>query len=64
MLEKAAGVALVDLTNVALNLQEFQYNGLDRAGVFSRYPSLEFVEEDVKRLAAAVLELAARLGVG
>jgi hypothetical protein len=64
VLEKAAGVALVDLTNVALNLHEFQYNGLDRAGVFSRYPSLEFVEEDVRRLAGAVLELAARLGAG
>nr|WP_231818804.1 PaREP1 family protein [Thermoproteus tenax] len=28
-LEDAAGLKLYDLTNVAINLHEFQYNGLD-----------------------------------
>ncbi len=62
LLEEAAGIELVDLTNVAINLHEFQYNGLDKSGVFSRYPALEFVESDIKRLVNAVLRLTAELG--
>ncbi|AEA12610.1 PaREP1 domain containing protein [Thermoproteus uzoniensis 768-20] len=61
VLEEASGLKLADLTNVALNLHEFQYNGLDKSGTFSRYPSLELVEADVKRLANAVLELVSKL---
>lgn len=32
----------------ALDLHQFQYNGLDREGVFSRYTTLEIVERDIK----------------
>ncbi|MGC8583667.1 MAG: hypothetical protein ACP5I3_09735 [Thermoproteus sp.] len=40
VLEEASWLRLADLTNVALNLHELQYNGLDKSGAFSRYSSL------------------------
>ncbi len=35
---------------IALNLHEFQYNGLDRDSEVSRYSSEELVRKDVVRL--------------
>jgi len=40
-LEEATGLSLYDLTNLALSLHEFQYNGLDKSGVYSRYPFID-----------------------
>ncbi|ABP50879.1 MULTISPECIES: PaREP1 family protein [Pyrobaculum] len=57
VLEQLTGKPLSDLTNIALNLHEFQYNGLDEAGVFSRYPSLEYVIDDIRKLVDQVLQL-------
>ena len=34
VLEQLTGKPLTDLTNTAINLYEFQYNGLDEAGVY------------------------------
>ena len=36
-LEEAYGKELIHLTDIALNLHEFRYNGLDPEGVVSRY---------------------------
>ena len=54
-LSAVEGEGLVHYANVALNLHEFQYNGLDESGVFSRYSRLESAAEDVKSLASYVL---------
>mgnify|MGYP001770640433 FL=1 len=35
----------------ALDLHQFQYNGLDKEGVFSRYVTTEIVEKDVRDVA-------------
>lgn len=59
-LSKVAGPELLHHVNTALNLHEFQYNGLDRSGVMSRYARLESVAEDVKNLACYVTETAKR----
>jgi hypothetical protein len=55
-LEEVYGRELIHLTDVALNLHEFQYNGLDPEGVVSRYTYLEDVEKDVKYLAEKIVE--------
>jgi hypothetical protein len=55
-LEEVYGRELIHLTDVALNLHEFQYNGLDPEGVVSRYTNLEDVEKDVKYLAEKIVE--------
>jgi hypothetical protein len=60
-LDASAGTKLYDLTNVALSLHEFQYNGLDRSGVYSRYPFVDLVADDIKRVASAALEYVERL---
>ena len=49
------GGELVNYANIALNLHEFQYKGLDRSGVLSRYARLDSVEEDVRALAGYVM---------
>jgi len=36
-LSQLAGPELLHYANVALNLHEFRYNGLDKSGVLSRY---------------------------
>ena len=57
-LEEAYGKELIHLTDIALNLHEFRYNGLDPEGVVSRYTNLEDVERDVKYLAEKTMEWA------
>ncbi|MFZ8838634.1 MAG: PaREP1 family protein [Pyrobaculum sp.] len=61
-LEEATGMSLYDLTNLALSLHEFQYNGLDKSGVYSRYPFIDLVVEDIKRVANAVFEILRKVG--
>jgi hypothetical protein len=50
------GRELIHLTDIALNLHEFQFNGLDPEGVVSRYTNLVDVEKDVKYLAEKIVE--------
>ena len=47
-------------TDIAIKLHEFQYNGLDKAGELSPYPSLEFVRMDLEKLIKAVEEFVER----
>jgi hypothetical protein len=56
-LEEVAGLSLYNLTNLALSLHEFQYNGLDKSGIYSRYPFIDLVVGDIKRVANAVFEI-------
>ena len=60
-LSQTAGRELLHYANVALNLHEFKYNGLDRSGVLSRYAKLESVADDVKALTQYVREAVERL---
>jgi len=43
---------VVLLTELAMDLHEFRHNGLDPAGVLSRYAELRDVEDDVRLLVA------------
>ncbi len=61
-LEEATGLSLYDMTNLALSLHEFQYNGLDKSGVYSRYPLIDLVVEDIKRVINAVFEILRKVG--
>jgi hypothetical protein len=61
-LEEVAGLSLYDLTNLALSLREFQYNGLDKSGVYSRYPFIDLVVGDIKRVINAVFEILRKVG--
>ena len=59
VLEQLTRKPLTDLTNTAINLHEFQYNGLDETGVYSRYPDLDFVIDDIKRLVNSIQQFLA-----
>jgi len=59
-LEEVYGREILHLTDVALNLHEFQYNGLDPEGVTSRYTNLQDVGKDVRYLAEKIDEWCSR----
>jgi hypothetical protein len=40
-LDASAGTKSYDLTNAALSLHELQYDGLDRPGIYGRYPFVD-----------------------
>ncbi|GAB6946362.1 PaREP1 family protein [Vulcanisaeta sp. JCM 16161] len=47
LLRSKYGNDVVLLTELALDIHEFQYNGLDREGVLSRYLDLDMVRQDI-----------------
>ncbi len=47
ILGRRYGNDVVLLTELALDIHEFQYNGLDREGVLSRYLGLDMVRQDI-----------------
>ncbi|MDT7903456.1 MAG: PaREP1 family protein [Caldivirga sp.] len=61
MLEEVYGRELIHLTDIALNLHEFQYNGLDPESIVSRYTNLNDVEKDIKYLVEKTIEWVKRL---
>ena len=54
------GWEVLYLTTLALDLHEYQYNGVDPEGVASRYQSDEDAERDARHLAEKVREWVAR----
>ena len=61
-LSEVYGVEVYYVTEVALSLHEYQYNGPDREGVFSRYRSDEHAAKDIEHVAAHVEKYASLIG--
>ncbi len=47
LLRSKYGNDVVLLTELALDLHEFQYDGLDKEGILSRYLDLDMVRQDI-----------------
>ena len=54
VLDSVLGNNIEAYTDIAVKLHEFQYNGLDKAGELSRYPSIEFMKMDLEKLLKAI----------
>jgi len=52
---------ILHLTDIAINIHEFQYNGLDPEGIVSRYTNLNDVKKDIKYLTEKIIEWVRRL---
>jgi len=50
ILDNSLGNDIEAYTDIAIKLHEFQYNGLDRSGEISGYPSIEFMKMDLEKL--------------
>ena len=61
ILARLFGQEVLMYTDIALNIHEYQYNGPDREGIFSRYPSDEYAKDDIERLLKGIEDLASRL---
>lgn len=61
LLVEAYGWEILYLTGLALDLHDFQYNGLYSEGLASRYADLRDVERGVRHLAEETKEWANRL---
>ncbi|MGC8974410.1 MAG: PaREP1 family protein [Thermoproteus sp.] len=64
ILARKYGDELLMYTDIALNLHEYQYNGPDEEGVFSRYRNDEAAREDVVRLIRGIEKLRELLAQG
>jgi hypothetical protein len=61
ILVEVYGREILHLTDIAINIHEFQYNGLDPEGIVSRYTNLNDVEKDIKYLTEKIIEWVRRL---
>jgi len=60
-LSEVYGDEVYYVTEVALSLHEYQYNGPDREGVFSRYRTDEHAAKDIEHVVAIVEKYAASI---
>jgi hypothetical protein len=61
ILVEVYGKDILHLTDTAINIHEFRYNGLDPEGIISRYTNLNDVEKDIKYLTEKIIEWVRRL---
>ncbi|MBB5255269.1 PaREP1 family protein [Sulfurisphaera ohwakuensis] len=62
ILDSIIGNDIEAYTDIAIKLHEFQYNGLDKSGEVSRYPSIEFMKVDLEKLLKAIEKIIASKG--